>query len=176
MCRLPAWRSLDCAIWMASATSRTWPFFRRSEGSRVHGQGFQPQTAFSRPPLEPVCGQESEGQRRGEPAGEIRSAAKEFGSEEILVPSKGLEPPHPCGYMDLNHARLPIPPRWPGHYSGSLPLRQKWDGCGHHKAAPGKNCSSILQTHRPLSNALRLAVSATSFATPRAGCSVKPKA
>src|ERR1043166_10295149 len=30
----------------------------------------------------------------------------------ILVPSKGLEPPHPCEYMDLNHARLPIPPRW----------------------------------------------------------------
>src|SRR5579863_1108924 len=29
-----------------------------------------------------------------------------------LVPSKGLEPPHPCAYMDLNHARLPIPPRW----------------------------------------------------------------
>ena len=29
-----------------------------------------------------------------------------------LVPSKGLEPPHPCEYMDLNHARLPIPPRW----------------------------------------------------------------
>src|SRR5271167_3425084 len=28
----------------------------------------------------------------------------------ILVPKKGLEPPHPCGYMDLNHARLPIPP------------------------------------------------------------------
>ncbi|HEX3471307.1 MAG TPA: hypothetical protein VHT28_08990, partial [Silvibacterium sp.] len=23
---------------------------------------------------------------------------------------KGLEPPHPCEYMDLNHARLPIPP------------------------------------------------------------------
>jgi hypothetical protein len=29
-----------------------------------------------------------------------------------MVPSKGLEPPHPCEYMDLNHARLPIPPRW----------------------------------------------------------------
>jgi hypothetical protein len=29
---------------------------------------------------------------------------------KILVPKKGLEPPHPCGYMDLNHARLPIPP------------------------------------------------------------------
>lgn len=28
----------------------------------------------------------------------------------MLVPKKGLEPPHPCGYMDLNHARLPIPP------------------------------------------------------------------
>src|SRR5271163_1869803 len=32
--------------------------------------------------------------------------------EKILVPSKGLEPPHRCRYMDLNHARLPIPPRW----------------------------------------------------------------
>src|ERR1035441_8982143 len=30
--------------------------------------------------------------------------------EKVLVPKKGLEPPHPCGYMDLNHARLPIPP------------------------------------------------------------------
>jgi hypothetical protein len=28
----------------------------------------------------------------------------------ILVPKKGLEPPHPCEYVDLNHARLPIPP------------------------------------------------------------------
>src|SRR5579875_3070112 len=27
-----------------------------------------------------------------------------------FVPTKGLEPPHPCEYMDLNHARLPIPP------------------------------------------------------------------
>src|SRR5229473_8557950 len=40
------------------------------------------------------------------------------------------------------------------------PPRQKWDGCGDHKAAPGKNCISILQAHRPLSNAPgRLAVS-----------------
>src|SRR6185437_13892003 len=29
---------------------------------------------------------------------------------KVMVPKKGLEPPHPCGYMDLNHARLPIPP------------------------------------------------------------------
>ena len=28
----------------------------------------------------------------------------------MLVPKKGLEPPHPCEYVDLNHARLPIPP------------------------------------------------------------------
>jgi hypothetical protein len=33
-------------------------------------------------------------------------------STNLLVPSKGLEPPHRCRYMDLNHARLPIPPRW----------------------------------------------------------------
>ncbi len=32
---------------------------------------------------------------------------------KYLVPKKGLEPPHPCGYMDLNHARLPIPPLRP---------------------------------------------------------------
>src|SRR5437660_5466926 len=41
-----------------------------------------------------------------EPVGEILSLAK----DQRLVPKKGLEPPHPCGYMDLNHARLPIPP------------------------------------------------------------------
>ena len=28
----------------------------------------------------------------------------------LMVPKKGLEPPRPCGHMDLNHARLPIPP------------------------------------------------------------------
>jgi hypothetical protein len=30
--------------------------------------------------------------------------------ENYVVPKKGLEPPHPCEYVDLNHARLPIPP------------------------------------------------------------------
>src|SRR5690348_9994959 len=34
----------------------------------------------------------------------------DLADSEDLVPKKGLEPPHPCGYMDLNHARLPIPP------------------------------------------------------------------
>jgi hypothetical protein len=27
-----------------------------------------------------------------------------------MVPKKGLEPPRRCRHMDLNHARLPIPP------------------------------------------------------------------
>src|ERR1017187_960108 len=38
------------------------------------------------------------------------SDAKRRTSRKIMVPEGGLEPPHPCGYMDLNHARLPIPP------------------------------------------------------------------
>jgi hypothetical protein len=29
---------------------------------------------------------------------------------EIMVPKRGLEPPHPDGYYTLNVARLPIPP------------------------------------------------------------------
>ena len=29
-------------------------------------------------------------------------------SKSILVRLRGLEPPHPCGHMDLNHARLPF--------------------------------------------------------------------
>jgi hypothetical protein len=40
-------------------------------------------------------------------------ASNKFYPEEptsFMVPKKGLEPPHPCEYMDLNHARLPIPP------------------------------------------------------------------
>ncbi len=28
----------------------------------------------------------------------------------LLVRIRGLEPPLPCENMDLNHARLPIPP------------------------------------------------------------------
>src|SRR5271157_41819 len=47
---------------------------------------------------------------------------------EILVPKKGLEPPHPCGYMDLNHARLPIPP-----------LRHGWKRVRHSTRCSGSN-------------------------------------
>jgi hypothetical protein len=38
------------------------------------------------------------------------AAERWTGLSKLLVPKKGLEPPHPCEYMDLNHARLPIPP------------------------------------------------------------------
>ena len=37
----------------------------------------------------------------------------------LLVPKGGLEPPHPCGHMTLNHARLPIPPLRPGARTSS---------------------------------------------------------
>lgn len=33
-----------------------------------------------------------------------------IGSGVLRMPGRGLEPPQPCGYMALNHARLPIPP------------------------------------------------------------------
>src|SRR5438067_8970463 len=40
----------------------------------------------------------------------IRVTGLQVTDSNVLVPKKGLEPPHPCEYMDLNHARLPIPP------------------------------------------------------------------
>jgi hypothetical protein len=57
-----------------------------------------------------------------------REVAGEQADSQVVVPSKGLEPPHPCGYMDLNHARLPIPPRWQKNKCGRLygpPSRQE---------------------------------------------------
>jgi hypothetical protein len=60
-----------------------------------------------------------------------------------MVPSKGLEPPHRCRYMDLNHARLPIPPRW------QVDLIRR----GSHQAAgSGRPAFSILQRRSPVSN------------------------
>jgi len=32
------------------------------------------------------------------------------GTEVEVVREGGVEPPHPCGYTDLNRARLPVPP------------------------------------------------------------------
>jgi hypothetical protein len=56
------------------------------------------------------------------------SPGREYWIIKIVVPKKGLEPPHPCGYMDLNHARLPIPPLRPVDYLArqkpTLPVRR----------------------------------------------------
>src|SRR5580704_11414477 len=62
---------------------------------------------------------------------------------KFLVPSKGLEPPHPCGYMDLNHARLPIPPRW------QKVIRY---GATQSGRLQERTTANILQGHRSLSN------------------------
>ena len=42
-----------------------------------------------------------------------------------MVPKGGLEPPHPCEYMDLNHARLPIPPLRHACERSALPLNRE---------------------------------------------------
>src|SRR5215470_10081545 len=66
-----------------------------------------------------------------------------MGTEVLeLVPKKGLEPPHPCGYMDLNHARLPIPPLRPVTFTTKRPLRVAFQ----------EEQLSILQALRVLSN------------------------
>jgi hypothetical protein len=52
----------------------------------------------------------------------------------VLVPKKGLEPPHPCGYMDLNHARLPIPPL----RRGAATERRREDYTGDYFTGPNR--------------------------------------
>ena len=37
-------------------------------------------------------------------------AERRYNERRGVVPRRGLEPPQGCPYMDLNHARLPIPP------------------------------------------------------------------
>ena len=41
--------------------------------------------------------------------------------EKEMVPSRGVEPPLPCGNTDLNRARLPVPPRRHKLSGGALP-------------------------------------------------------
>src|ERR1700722_13889230 len=55
-----------------------------------------------------VCTGTSQGTK--EPAPQIVNVYRGSKIGWKLVPKKGLEPPHPCEYVDLNHARLPIPP------------------------------------------------------------------
>src|SRR5438046_1204279 len=38
----------------------------------------------------------------------------------IMVRLRGLEPPPPCEDMDLNHARLPVPPQPPAFHVTTL--------------------------------------------------------
>ena len=41
--------------------------------------------------------------------------------QEVVVPRRGLEPPRGCPHMDLNHARLPIPPPRQGGTEAGIP-------------------------------------------------------
>ena len=60
----------------------------------------------------------------------------------LVVRMKGLEPSHPCGYMDLNHARLPIPPH--PHKPGATPFFQTAkleSNCGKTTLRPRPCCA-----------------------------------
>jgi hypothetical protein len=59
-----------------------------------------------------------------------------------MVPKKGLEPPHPCGYMDLNHARLPIPPLRQVKYSAVRPGRLEGRYCGIYSYKAWTECQT----------------------------------
>src|SRR5580704_16147651 len=72
----------------------------------------------------------------------VRHSATPFSF--LLVPSKGLEPPHRCRNMDLNHARLPIPPRWQSELQCSG---------GPKAAVSGRPTFPFLQPATSLSNA-----------------------
>jgi hypothetical protein len=85
--------------------------------------------------------------RRGKLSTEYRVLPTEYC---LLVPSKGLEPPHRCRYMDLNHARLPIPPRWQvDSIAGQLASRRK-DLSKHFTDTQNNPPAVLLQlcTHR----------------------------
>ena len=81
------------------------------------------------------------GKRKRRPTGRLSSTITIAKSTIPLVPSKGLEPPHRCRYMDLNHARLPIPPRWQVDFND-----------GSERRRIRKTCVSILQARNLVSN------------------------
>src|SRR5580698_8660643 len=82
--------------------------------------------------------------RRRNLDGEIARPRDFLEGTKIMVPSKGLEPPHRCRYMDLNHARLPIPPRWQSELQCSG---------GPKAAVSGRPTFPFLQPATSLSNA-----------------------
>src|SRR5579884_1633421 len=97
----------------------------------------EPSSRFSRPQLW-LVGVENRPERCFAVSSKVGKRTK------LLVPKKGLEPPHPCGYMDLNHARLPIPPlRHEAAPSGRTPDVVDptifTDALIHVNAAPARN-------------------------------------
>src|SRR5271165_7479994 len=62
-----------------------------------------------------------------------------------LVPKKGLEPPHPCGYMDLNHARLPIPPLRHGMERAAIATRGSGSKVIVQVPSGSSQCSNALR-------------------------------
>ena len=59
---------------------------------------------------EPALRQQLEAHAPRKPANSRRSSASSGLASTSRVLKEGLEPPRPCGHVDLNHARLPIPP------------------------------------------------------------------
>ena len=92
--------------------------------------------------MEPAWGPQSIRAGKGGNAAGTGRLREELAQLKTVVPSKGLEPPHPCEYMDLNHARLPIPPRWQ-----KTGMRPSAPG-----RVPGRTTSNILQGYSRLSN------------------------
>ena len=76
-----------------------------------------------------------------------------------MVPKKGLEPSHPCEYMDLNHARLPIPP---------LRLTDR-PTCAHHVTPKCPKQHPGCQSARPFAYTVRSQTRLVCVSTPAAG-------
>ena len=88
----------------------------RKRAAREAGSHFPAASEWARNQANPLCVFSGLSQRtpRFKILLKLQTKRRQNGmiSMDLLVPSKGLEPPHRCRYMDLNHARLPIPPRW----------------------------------------------------------------
>src|SRR5207253_743891 len=65
------------------------------------------------------------------------------------MPKRGLEPPHPCEYMTLNHARLPIPP---------LRQRAKSMTCDHVAICTSAHGATLVQLYAHSVNSATLTV------------------
>lgn len=87
-----------------------------------------------------------------------------------MVPKKGLEPPHPCEYMDLNHARLPIPPLRHGTRSSIALNRQQLQVSQIEKSVSNAAVSAQLnEMIRALKTSKRVAKQTEKYAPNRPG-------